>query len=169
MATRPDPDEVEHGERARVSASEASWALRDANRAAAEVDQVLARRIGMRRLDYDALGHVMTGGHQVGPKQLSERLGISTGSATELVDRLERSGHLLRGPGARDRRRVSLQPTAPAVDRILGELAPLFAALDELADRFTPAELDAIVRYLRGAAAILRDIDAIPSEGPAEP
>lgn len=158
MASRRD--EVEHVERARVAATEASWALRDANRAAAEVDQVLARRIGMRPLDYDALSHVMTAGEEIGPKQLSERLGISTGSATELVDRLECSGHLHRERGVRDRRRVSLQPTPAAVARVLGELAPLFTALDDLAEEFTGPELEAIVRYLRGAAAILRGFDA---------
>jgi hypothetical protein len=44
---RPDP--VEDRERTRVSATEASWALRDVNRAADEVDHALAGRLGLRR------------------------------------------------------------------------------------------------------------------------
>jgi DNA-binding MarR family transcriptional regulator len=155
MASGKAHDPVERVERTRVSASEASWALREVNRAAAEVDQVLARRIGLRPSDYTAMTHVMTGAGTIGPNELSARLGISTGSATELVDRLESAGHLQRRRDEHDRRRVALQPTDATVGRILGELGPLFTALDDLASDFTPDERDAIVRYLRGAAQLL--------------
>lgn len=156
MASAAPDDPVEQVERSRMSATEASWALREANRAAAEVDQVLARRIGLRPLDYAAMAHVMTDAATIGPNELSTRLGISTGSATELVDRLESAGHLRRRRDDRDRRRVALEPTDATVGRILGELAPLFTALDDLAGDFTSAELDAVVRYLRRAAQLQR-------------
>ncbi|HZG89361.1 MAG TPA: MarR family winged helix-turn-helix transcriptional regulator [Pseudonocardia sp.] len=160
MASREAHDPVERVERSRMSAAEASWALREVNRAAVEVDQVLARRMGLRPLDYAAMTHVMTGGEPIGPNQLSTRLGISTGSATELVDRLEGAGHLRRRRDEHDRRRVALQPTDATVGRILGELGPLFAALDDLAADFTSDERDAVVRYLRRAAQLLRSYDA---------
>lgn len=150
-------DGVEQVERARMTASEASWALREVNRTAAEVDQVLGRRLGLRPTDYAAMGHVMATDDRIGPNELSARLGISTGSATELVDRLEKAGHLRRERDAHDRRRVGLQPTDVAVGRILGELEPLFTALDDLAGEFTEEELDVVVRYLRGAARRLRE------------
>jgi MarR family transcriptional regulator, organic hydroperoxide resistance regulator len=159
MASRRPHDAVEQAERSRMAASEASWALRDANRAAAEVDQVLAGRLGMRPLDYAAMSHVLTG-DGIGPNELSARLRISTGSATELVDRLERSGHLRRERGGRDRRRVGLRATDTAIGQILGELGPLFTALDGLADEFTEPELDAVVRYLRLAARSMRSYNA---------
>ena len=94
----------------------------------------------------------MTGGDCLGPAELSARLGISSGSGTELVDRLERSGHLLRERHPHDRRRVALRPTESAVTDVLAALGPLVAAVDELADEFTPDEQETITRYLRAAA-----------------
>ncbi|MBG6180798.1 MarR family winged helix-turn-helix transcriptional regulator [Arthrobacter sp. CAN_A1] len=141
---------AEETERLRVSAEELSWALRGVNRAAAEVDHALGSKINLRPLDYSAVGHVMSReGEPLGPAELGNRLGISTGSATELVDRLERAGHLIRIRDGKDRRRVHLRPTEEAVDRILGELRPLFDSLDALTTEFTSDEQRAIGRYLR--------------------
>lgn len=143
-----------------MSAAETSWALRDVNRAAVEVDHALARRIGLRPLEYTALGHVMTERGAVGPYRLSGVLGISSGSATELIDRLERAGHVRRRRDEQDRRRVSVEATDAAVQRVLAELAPLFAAVDELAEEFTEPERAVIARFLRRAAEILRAFGA---------
>lgn len=146
-------------------APELSWALRDANRAAADVDHALAERLHLRALDYTAMGHLMSAPEPLGPAELSARLGISTGSATELVDRLERAGHVHRRRDDRDRRRVGLEPTDSAANGILGELGPLFAALDTLADEFTPAEREIIARYLRAAAQRMREFAGQPGRG----
>jgi MarR family transcriptional regulator, organic hydroperoxide resistance regulator len=124
------------------------------------VDQALAARLGMRPLDYAAMNHVLTAGGGIGPHELSARLRISSGSATELVDRLERSGHLRRERDGRDRRRVTLQVTDTATAQVLGELGPLFTALDDLDDGFTEQELDAVARYLRLAARSMRSYNA---------
>jgi DNA-binding MarR family transcriptional regulator len=143
-------------ERSLVSASELTWALREFNRLAGDLDVELARRLRLRLLDSMALGHVMTADGPLGPAELSARLGISTGSGTELVDRLERAGHLQRVRDTRDRRRVSLSASSEAVGSVLDELGPLFAALDELADDFSPSEQEAVMRYLGAAAARIR-------------
>ena len=94
----------------------------------------------------------MTGGDCLGPAELSARLGISSGSGTELVDRLERSGHLLRERHPHDRRRVALRATESAVADVLTALSPLLAAVAELADDVTPDEQETITRDLREAA-----------------
>jgi DNA-binding MarR family transcriptional regulator len=144
-------DGVEGAERGRVAAHELSWALRAVVRASADVDHDLAQRLDVRPLDYAALTHVMTSEEPLGPAELSARLGISTGSGTELVDRLERTGHLRRARHPTDRRRVGLHATDEAVARVLSALRPLFDDLDDLAEGFSDAEQDAIIRYLRGA------------------
>ncbi|WP_247827375.1 MarR family winged helix-turn-helix transcriptional regulator [Arthrobacter antioxidans] len=175
MSDKERARRVEEIERGRMSAEELSWALRGVNRAAAEVDQALANRIGLRLGDYSAMGHVMSQeGAPLGPVELGNRLGISTGSATELVDRLERAGHLVRLREGKDRRRVSLRPSEEAVERILTELRPLFDSLDALTDDFTPAEQSAIHRYLRLAAQQLTDFadelgQAVRTERPQSP
>lgn len=149
-------DPVEDRERMRVSATEASWALRDVNRAADEVDHVLAQRLGLRALDYTAMNHVLGAERPMGPFELGRRLGISSGSATELVDRLEQAGHLERRRDRHDRRRVALHPSEDTLARVLEELSPLFAAIDQAAGDYTQAELAAVVRYLRTAAETMR-------------
>ena len=153
-----EQERVEELERTRMTARDVSWALRSLNRAAAEVDESLSRRMGLRPLDYAAMGHVMSQeGTSLGPAELGHRLGISTGSATELVDRLERAGHISRARDSTDRRRVALVPQERTVARVLGELGPLFDALDELADGYTEAEQALIERYLRDAAVRMSD------------
>ncbi|MGL4175150.1 MAG: MarR family winged helix-turn-helix transcriptional regulator [Dermatophilaceae bacterium] len=151
MTERTQVRAIEDVERGRMKADELSWALRAVVLATAEADRALARRLELRPLDYVAVNHVMTSPHPLGPAELSERLGISTGSATELVDRLEATGHLRRDRHPTDRRRVVLIPTDTAVRAILDALAPLFGDLDAVAHDFTPEEQDAIRRFLRAA------------------
>ena len=151
------PELVDQSEPLQGSAPEVSRALRQVTRAGADVERELARQLGIRPLDCVAMEHVMTGRESLGPVELSTRLGISTGSGTELVDRLERSGHLRRERHPHDRRRVALRPTESAVAGVLTALAPLIADLDQIAGDFTPAEQEAITRYLREAAHRLRD------------
>lgn len=152
MTELPQGDEVEARERTRMGAAELSWALREVQRAQADVDRRLTRRLGVRPTDYQALHHVMTAREPLGPAELSSRLAISTGSGTELIDRLEAAGHLERHPHPTDRRRRTLHPSRSAVGRILAELGPLFRELDDLAETFDPQEQATIARYLRGAA-----------------
>lgn len=143
-------------ERQRVTASEVSWALRAVNVAAADVEHELARRLGLRPLDYAALAHVMDARRDLGPAELSGLVGVSTGSGTELVDRLEHAGHVERHRHPTDRRRVVLRASESATGRVVGELRDLFDALDSLAADLSDEEQDTVVRYLRAAAERMR-------------
>lgn len=139
-----------------MQAPELSWALREMNRAAAKVDHRLAERMRLRSLDYAAMQHVMDATDAIGPAELSGRLGISTGSGTELVDRLETAGHLARHRHPQDRRRITLQATDKAVASVIGELTPLLADIDALTTEFSADEQEVIARFLRAAAGRMR-------------
>lgn len=160
MTEEPQGDAVEALERARVEAQDLSWALRAVMRAHDDVDRTLARRLGLRALDYAAIDQAMSSPDPLRPTDISEHLGISTGSTTELLDRLEAAGHLRRSPHPTDRRRVLVHVRPAAVQQILDALHPLFTALDDLADRFTGDEQRVIERYLRQAETLLRDFEA---------
>jgi DNA-binding MarR family transcriptional regulator len=156
VAERPQLDEIEVAERDRIDADALSWALRDVLRAGAELDHVLADRLRLSAHEYEAMDHVMTATAPVGPVDLGNRLGISSGSATGLVDRLEAAGHLRRHPHPADRRRLVLSPTDRSIRLVLDQLRPLIERIDELAREFDPADRNTIERYLRGAADRIR-------------
>ena len=139
-------------ERGRVTASEVSWAARALQQAQDELDRALAMRLRLRALDYTAMTHLLAADPPLGPVELASRLGISSGSGTELADRLERAGHLHRRRAADDRRRVVLEPDEGSIALMLSELAPLFRELDRLAATFSPEEQATIVTYLTAAA-----------------
>jgi DNA-binding MarR family transcriptional regulator len=113
-------------------------------------EQALARRLGVNGTDLAAMGHVSAAEPPIGPRDLSQRLGLSPAAVTEVVDRLESAGNLVSERDTLDRRRVRLRPSAPATTRVLAELAPLMHDLDELAETFDDAERAAIRRYLQG-------------------
>jgi len=146
----------QHRERGRVTASEVSWAVRGMQLAQEELDRALAARLRLRALDYTAMTHLLNADPPLGPVELASRLGISSGSGTELADRLERAGHLHRRRAADDRRRIVLEPDEGSIARMLGELAPLFEDLDRLAATFSAEEQAVIVRYLGEAADRVR-------------
>lgn len=168
-------------DRARVDVPEVSQALREVTFAAAQVDRALTRALHLRPTDYAALGHVMTAPEPPGPAELAARLGISTGSATELVDRLEHAGHLRRERHPADRRRLGLHATDTAVAEVLGALGPMFTGLTEVAAALTHAERETVTRYLRAAAERMnafadglprappRDAHPAPPPAPEEP
>jgi DNA-binding MarR family transcriptional regulator len=156
----PQGDAVEALERSRVNGQDLSWALRAVMRAHDDVDRVLARQLGLRALDYAAVDQAMSSPDPLRPADISEHLGISSGSTTELLDRLETAGHIRRSPHPTDRRRVLVHAEPAAVEQILDALHPLFAALDNLTVGFTADEQRTIQRYLREAERLLREFHA---------
>ncbi|GIJ73475.1 MarR family winged helix-turn-helix transcriptional regulator [Virgisporangium ochraceum] len=133
-----------------------SWALHNFVVAAAELDVALGRRLRLSPGDYLAMKHLMTSEQALGPVELGALVGLTSGSATGLVDRLERAGHVRRHRDPHDRRRLILEPTESALAAAAEELRPLDDALRRLADRFTGDERATIERFLREATGLYR-------------
>jgi DNA-binding MarR family transcriptional regulator len=129
-------------------------------RAGDEVDDSLARRLDLSPSDYAAMNHLMSGAAQLGPVELGTLLGISSGSATGLVDRLESAGHVRRQPHPSDRRRLVIAPTDTAARNVIEVLRPMLDDLDALGEQFTDQEQSVVERYLRQAALRLRSYAA---------
>jgi DNA-binding MarR family transcriptional regulator len=147
------PDEIESRERTRWAATEPTWALWEVMRAATDAGQVLAERLGLPYNDVRALGILTESEEPLGPVELGNRLGIRSASATELVDRLERTGHLRRVRHPRDRRRVILEITDKGWHDVMAELGPMLARFDRVADELGPEGSATVVAYLRAIAA----------------
>jgi DNA-binding MarR family transcriptional regulator len=129
-------------------------ALRLLQTAIGDAELELSRRLDMNHTDLTAMAHLTFAPHAMGPRQLSDRLRITPAAATELVDRLERAGHLKRRRDTVDRRRVQLIPTASALDQVADELRPLIAALDAVIAQYSDAERAAVQRYLADALEV---------------
>lgn len=129
--------------------------LGDVIRLSTLVGQVLARALGVSISDLAALHHLV-GRPPLGPAELAHRLGMSTASATVLVDRLERAGYVRRRPASGDRRRIVLEVTEHTATRSLTAVAPLTEAVTALGDTLDEATRQAVTTYLADVATIIR-------------
>lgn len=101
-----------------------------------QFSQTAAQAAGLPPRQHQALLAIrgFAAGRAVAIGDLAERLGVKHNSAVELVDRLVKAGLVVRQPDEKDQRRVLLQMTGLAEDK----LALLSVAhLDEL-DRLEP-------------------------------
>jgi len=132
-----------------------SVALRKAMRAAEEVDLAFARRLGLGSTDVAALDRLLEDG-PMGPAELGEALGMRSASATALVDRLERVGHVQRRPHASDRRRVDVVATPHAAQEAWTALGPLFERIERVAAELSLEEQHVVAGYLDRIADEMR-------------
>jgi DNA-binding MarR family transcriptional regulator len=160
-------NELQLAEGEHVQASAVSWALRQVLVAAASVNLVLARELGLSLNDLAALDHLLV--HQpLGPAELGHRLGMRPASATALVDRLEAAGHVQRRPHPTDRRRLAIEVTSHARSRTAEAMRPLIADLDTVAAGLSAEANDTVLDYLRRIELVLRRHDTINSADAAQ-
>ena len=122
----------------------------------AEAQQALGRRLRMFPTDLAAMAHLAASPGAMGPTDLAGRLGLSPGATTELVDRLERAGHLVRERDLTDRRRVRLTASDSARAEVMDRLGALIDGLDALAEEFDEDERAVVQRYLGRAIGVYR-------------
>lgn len=168
-ADRADADRAESGGRG-GRRSEVALALREVLRTAGDTQQALARRLGIGVTDAAAIEHLLVADTDLGPVDLGHRLGIRSASATTLVDRLVRAGHVRRAPHPSDRRRLTLQVTEHALDEVLHALRPLLEGVERAAAKLTPEQAEATARFLRECAEVMRSYaDGAPATQDARP
>ena len=114
---------------------------------------LVAERAGLRPTDLEALDILgLTGPIPAG--RLAALTGLSTGSVTALIDRLEAAGAARREPDPADRRRVIVRPL-PWPEPMAEAAQPLYAVMgvgfEELCRQYRDEELALILRFLRGA------------------
>ena len=86
------------------------------------------------------------------PGRLSELTGLTTGSVTGVIDRLERAGFVGRERDGADRRKVRVVPAPNASERLAAERHDRSDLLDAALDRRDHTELEVIARFLREIA-----------------
>lgn len=114
--------------------------------------KALVRRGARSRTDFDALDYVEEAG-ELTPSALSERLLLTSGATTALIDRLEAAGLLTRRPHPNDRRSSLLRLTKQSDEAGSKQLAAYMNDLRAAARRFSASERAAIGSFLELAAS----------------
>jgi DNA-binding MarR family transcriptional regulator len=114
-----------------------------------------ADAVGLHKTDLSAVAHLHEAPEPLTMRALSQRLQLTPGAVTGLVDRLERAGHVTRVPDPHDRRRTRLRLTPDALglsERFFRQFGR--RALRVLA-QFDDVELAVIERFLAEIPAAL--------------
>lgn len=127
---------------------ELAWALHRLALALSEVDLTVARRLGVSPLEFTAIKHVAIAERPLGPGDIAQLVGVSSGSATELVDRLRRSGHVDRRPDPHDGRRRVVFLTPNASHQLEVELREASRGVDQLVAELTPGLACSLIELL---------------------
>jgi DNA-binding MarR family transcriptional regulator len=111
----------------------------------------LAHRAGIAETDLDALEHLEADG-PLTQRDLGERLSITSGAVTMLIDRLEASGWVRRGPHPTDRRYVLLELTAKAREDQPAGLVKFHNRIRSIAHDVPAEHREAVCGFLAAAA-----------------
>ncbi|MFF1452572.1 MarR family winged helix-turn-helix transcriptional regulator [Streptomyces sp. NPDC058274] len=112
-------------------------------------NQAVADHLDLHPTDLQCLNLLSLEGAPVTTGRIAELTGLTTGSATRLVDRLERAGYVVRERDATDRRRV-LVATVPEKAAELGRMWDrLSVGWHELFDGLDEGELALIIGHMR--------------------
>jgi len=111
----------------------------------------LARHAGITDTDLDALEHLEADG-PLTQRELGDRLSLTSGAITMLVDRLEHAGWVHRRPHPTDRRYLLLELSPNATKLAPAGLARYHASIRALAAK-VPAEHRSVIDAFLHAAA----------------
>lgn len=112
-------------------------------------NQAVADRLGMHPTDVQCLNLLTIEPEPRTTGQIAELTGLTSGSATRLVDRLERAGYVRRERDTLDRRRVLVHLVADRIAEFGRTWAELSEGWDSIFADYTDEELALLVRHMR--------------------
>lgn len=135
-------------------------ALRDYRTAEVAARRSTRDSMGMGETDLLALRYLLraqAAGEQLGPKDLSRTLGITTASTTSLIDRLVSSGHARREPHPTDRRALVIVPTVGSDAEVRQALGGMHRRMRAVAEELSAADARVVVDFLGRMGGALPD------------
>ncbi|TDC59292.1 MarR family transcriptional regulator [Micromonospora sp. KC207] len=115
---------------------------------------------GLNGTDLHALVAVVDAefaGAPITPGRLGEKLNLSSGSVTALIDRLERAGHVRRDRDSSDRRKVFLRYADRGAALAMEFFRPLGNRTDAAMADFSEDELEVVRRFMTVMVAAMRE------------
>ena len=132
------------------------------------VHQAVAERLGLNVIDLRCLRLASeaiepTAGH------LAKITGLTTGTITGVLDRLERARFIRRERDPQDRRKVIVKVLPSGLEKVERIMAPLSEDMNKVLEAFTEDELRAVVKFFEATAAtVSRHLERIHEEMPAK-
>jgi len=103
----------------------------------------IGRKLGLNIADMECLSLLFIKGIST-PTELARYTGLTTGSTTAMLDRLEKAKLITRKPNPKDRRGVLIEPTNTVVPMVTG----IQKAQNELIASYSNKELETIADFL---------------------
>ncbi|MGO9583946.1 MAG: MarR family winged helix-turn-helix transcriptional regulator [Acidimicrobiales bacterium] len=112
---------------------------------------VLASGANISATDLDAIEHLEADG-PLTQRQLGDRLSLTSGAITMLVDRLEEGGWVRRRRHPSDRRYILVELSAQAVERMPAAMVDYHNRIRAIAAQVPAQHREALRRFLQAAA-----------------
>ncbi|MEF9883593.1 MarR family winged helix-turn-helix transcriptional regulator [Streptomyces sp. P9-A4] len=112
-------------------------------------NQAVADHLGLHPTDVQCLNLLSLEEAPVTTGRVAELTGLTTGSATRLVDRLERSGYVTRERDTEDRRRVLVALVPERIAELGALWRKLNGAWGTMFDVYSDAELALLIAHMR--------------------
>ncbi|MFF8635000.1 MarR family transcriptional regulator [Streptomyces pilosus] len=117
--------------------------------------QEMAQLVGLNVTDITCFGFVIAAGEDLlTAGELAERVHVTTGAMTGILNRLERTGYVTRRPDPADRRRVRVAARPEAVARVRELYEPYYARLAGLFADYSPDELAVLHDWFTRATSL---------------
>ena len=121
---------------------------RENNIGAVMFHQAVGQMLGLNVTDMKCLDIIVMKG-SASPSQLAQLTGLSTGSATAMIDRLEKRELIKRRPNPDDRRGTTVVLTAGATQRLPRLFASMAKAMEALVSSYSESELEILLDFFR--------------------
>ena len=128
---------------------------------------VVGRLLGLSAIDHKCLDLISRGPVTAGA--IADHTGLTTGSVTSLIDRLEKAGYVERSRASRDRRRVTISLRANTrLDEVIPAVfGPLRDDMIEITSRYDQKEVTAIADFLaRTRNTVIRHTHRLATDPP---
>lgn len=115
----------------------------------------LSAALGINPTDMATLEHLITDG-PLPPTELAARLSVSTAGITQVIDRLERAGHVVRERQLEDKRRVLVCPVPASVAEVYRHIAPMLNGLSRVLGALEGQERAVVETFLGRVIEVYR-------------
>jgi DNA-binding MarR family transcriptional regulator len=123
-------------------------ALRDMRNQLSMLNHRVGVRLELKDVELDCLDLIARHG-PINPSVLARRADIHPATLTGILDRLERSGWIVRERETSDRRGVVLRMPEERGVMVLGQYAGMNARIEQICAEYTPAELELLAGFLQ--------------------